>query len=141
MSSILVIEDEKGILGLIEAALTRHGHHVETAGDGRQGARKFESGRFDLVITDVLMPEMDGLEVLRHIRSVRPRTPVIGMSGTPWLLADAEFDRVLAKPFSLQKLVDCIKEMAAPAGSPAAPGSPRPLLEEERPAFCACYSR
>jgi DNA-binding response OmpR family regulator len=127
MSAILVIEDEKGISGLIEAALTLHGHCVETAADGREGIQKFESGRFDLVITDVLMPELDGLQVLQHIRSTaRRRTPVIGMSGTPWFLTDSEFDRVLAKPFSLQKLVECIGGLSAADErlSPAGPSQP-----------------
>lgn len=139
MSSILVIEDERGISGLIEAALTRHGHRVETAGDGREGVQKFEAGRFDLVITDVLMPEMDGLEVLQHIRSaLRRRTPVIGMSGTPWLLNQAEFDRVLAKPFSLQKLLDCIQGLTGEAGSAEAPALPHPAFGEDCPALSAC---
>ncbi|MFO7709842.1 MAG: response regulator [Desulfobacterales bacterium] len=136
MSSILVIDDEKGISGLIEEALTRYGHCVETAGDGREGIQKFESGRFDLVITDVLMPEMDGLQVLKHIRTTaRRRTPVIGMSGTPWFLNNSEFDRVLAKPFSLQRLVECIKGLAGAAEAPASPRSP---LGAECPAPSAC---
>jgi CheY-like chemotaxis protein len=139
MSAILVIEDEKGISGLIEAALTLHGHCVETAVDGREGIQKFESGRFDLVITDVLMPEVDGLEVLHHIRSsARRPIPVIGMSGTPWLLNHSEFDRVLAKPFSLQKLVDCIKGVAGATGSAEDLESPRPSLGAERQALFAC---
>lgn len=143
MSSILVIEDEKGILGLIEAALIYHGHRVETAGNGKEGVQKFEARGFDLVITDVLMPEMDGLEVLQHIRSsMRRQTPVIGMSGTPWLLNASEFDRVLAKPFSLQKLEDCIKGLTIETGSSAAaPASPRPVFGEVCPAFSASYIR
>ena len=68
MSSILVIEDEKGILGLIEAALSRHGHRVDTAADGKEGIQKFDDGNFDMVITDVVMPEVGGLGVLQHIR-------------------------------------------------------------------------
>ena len=76
MGSILVIEDEKGILGLIEAALTRFGHQVETAEDGKEGIRKFDRGSFDMVITDYVMPEVDGEGVLDHIRrSSRHRTP------------------------------------------------------------------
>lgn len=139
MSSILVIEDEKGILSLIEAALIHHGHRVETAGNGREGVEKFEAGGFDLVITDLLMPEMDGVEVLHHIRSsLRRQTPVIGMSGTPWLLNAAEFDRVLAKPFSLQKLVDCIKGLTMETVSAStALTSRRPVFAEECPAFSA----
>jgi len=113
MGSILVIEDEKGILGLIEAALTRFGHQVETAEDGKEGIRKFDRGSFDMVITDYVMPEVDGEGVLNHIRrSSRHRTPIIGMSGTPWLLQGADFDLVLAKPFPLNKLVESVKSLS-----------------------------
>lgn len=113
MGLILVIEDEKGILGLIEAALTRFGHQVETAEDGKEGIRKFDRGSFDMVITDYVMPEVDGEGVLDHIRrSSRHRTPVIGMSGTPWLLQGADFDLVLAKPFPLNKLVESVKSLS-----------------------------
>lgn len=112
MGSVLVIEDEKGILGLIEAALTRFGHQVETAADGREGIRKYEQGRFDVVITDYLMPEMDGRRVLQHIRgSARGRIPIVGMSATPWLLQGAGFDLILSKPFPLKQLVEAIQHL------------------------------
>jgi CheY-like chemotaxis protein len=139
MSSVLVIEDEKGILGLIEAALLRHGHRVETAEDGREGIQKFETGCFDLVITDVLMPEVDGLGVLRHIRSTaRRRTPVIGMSGTPWFLSTNDFDRVLAKPFSLQKLVECVKGVAETGRAHPPAAAPSPAFADNRTAMSTC---
>lgn len=139
MSSVLVIEDEKGISGLIEAALVRHGHCVETAEDGREGIQKFESGCFDLVITDVLMPKVDGLGVLRHIRSTpRRRTPVIGMSGTPCFLNNTDFDRVLAKPFSLQKLVDCVKGLAGTTRPYQPAAAPATGFGEKCPVLSAC---
>jgi DNA-binding response OmpR family regulator len=117
MGSILVIEDEKGILGLIEAALIRFGHQVETAEDGKEGIRKFDRGRFDMVITDIVMPEVNGEGVLDHIRrSSRRRTPIIGMSGTPWLLQGTGFDLVLAKPFPLTKLVESVKRLSRADG-------------------------
>ena len=113
MSSILVIEDEKGILGLIQVALSRYGHCVDTAADGKEGIQKFDDGNFDMVITDVVMPEVGGLGVLQHIRgSSRHRVPIIGMSGTPWLMLGSDFDMVLAKPFALQKLVDSVRNLA-----------------------------
>jgi len=112
MGSVLVIEDEKGILGLIEAALTRFGHRVETAPDGQEGICKFDCGHFDVVITDYLMPHLGGHSVLKHIRSsARGRTPVVGMSGTPWLLAGAGFDRVLLKPFPLKQLLEAVQDL------------------------------
>ena len=58
------------------------------------------------------MPEVGGLGVLQHIRgSSRHRVPIIGMSGTPWLMHGSDFDMVLAKPFALQKLVDSVRNL------------------------------
>ena len=54
MSTILVIDDEKGILRLMHQALTKFGHNVETADGGLEGIRKFDDGCFDIVITDIL---------------------------------------------------------------------------------------
>ncbi len=110
MSTILVIDDEKGILKLIRQALTRHGHKVETAVDGQEGIEKFDDGNFDIVITDIRMPGVDGNDVVKHIRnSTRQDIPVIAISGTPWLLEAKNFDMVLPKPFPLNKLVDSIR--------------------------------
>ena len=109
MSKILVIDDEKGILQLIRQGLTRFGHKVETAGDGQEGINKFDVGNFDIVITDMCMPGVDGNGVVAHIRSSpRQTVPVIAISGTPWKLESSKFDLVLMKPFPLKKLVDSI---------------------------------
>jgi DNA-binding response OmpR family regulator len=85
---------------------------VDTAAGGKEGIQKFDDGNFDMVITDIVMPEVGGLGVLRHIRgSSRHRVPIIGMSGTPWLMDGSDFDMVLAKPFPLQKLVDSVRNI------------------------------
>jgi CheY-like chemotaxis protein len=114
MSTILVIDDEKGILQLMYQALTKYGHNVETADDGQEGIRKFDDGCFDIVITDIHMPVIDGNGVVAHIRkSEKQSVPVIGISGTPWLLeADHYFDMVLPKPFALKQLIESIRSLA-----------------------------
>ena len=112
MSSILVIEDEKGIQSILEAVLNLHGHCVDTAEGGKEGIQKFDNGNFDMVITDVVMPDVGGLGVLQHIRcSSRHQVPIIGMSGTPWLMNGFDFDMVLDKPFPLQKLIDSVRNL------------------------------
>jgi CheY-like chemotaxis protein len=109
MACILAIDDERSIADLIQEALAGCGHTVSTAFNGRQGLRRLETDRFDLVVTDICMPEIDGNCVLRHIRqSDRPMTPVIGISGTPWLLKESGFDAVLSKPFGLLTLIDTV---------------------------------
>ena len=110
MSTILVIDDEKGILQLIYQALTRFGHKVETAVNGQEGIEKFDDGHFDIVITDIRMPGVDGNGVAKHIRnSNRQSIPVIAISGTPWQSEAKNFDMILPKPFPLKKLVDSIR--------------------------------
>ncbi len=115
MCNVLVIDDEKMVCSLVERVLQRINYHVETAQDGKMGIDKFDSGHFDLVITDVCMAEPDGNVVVDHIRnSSRSRTPVIGMSGTPWKLTNAMFDRVLPKPFLIGNLMQTARSLAAP---------------------------
>jgi DNA-binding response OmpR family regulator len=116
MSTVLVIDDEKGILQIICQALTKFGHNVETAGDGQEGIRKFDDGSFDIVITDIRMPGIDGNGVVQHIRkSDKQSIPVIAISGTPWLMENSAFDMVIAKPFPLKKLVESIGSLVTVA--------------------------
>jgi CheY-like chemotaxis protein len=113
MCTILVIDDEKGILRVIEEALTQFGHDVEIAGDGYEGIQKFDDGSYDMVITDLRMPGIDGRGVVKHIRNSRKSSvPVIGISGTPWLIQDLGFDAVLPKPFPLQDLVESVEKLS-----------------------------
>lgn len=113
MSCILVIDDEKMVLNVIETALKTFGFRVEVAGDGREGIRKFDAGLYDLVITDLIMPNVDGGGVVDHIRkSERKQTPIIGISGTPWLLEKIDVDQVLTKPFRIQALLDSIQHLS-----------------------------
>jgi CheY-like chemotaxis protein len=116
MCNVLVIDDEHLIRSLVEQVLQRMNYRVETAESGKTGIDKFDAGNYDLVITDVCMPEPDGTRVVDHIRnSSRSRTPIIGMSGTPWKLANARFDRVLSKPFLIGNLVETARSLAVPA--------------------------
>ena len=112
MCTVLVIDDEKGILRVIEEALTKFGHQVELAADGYEGIQKFDDGSYDIVITDLRMPGLDGKGVVQHIRkSHKNSIPIIGISGTPWLIQDSGFDVVLPKPFHLLDLVDSVNKI------------------------------
>jgi len=118
MNRILVIDDEKMILDLFQIVLSKAGFKVEIAPDGRKGIKKFDNGQFDLVITDIIMPGLSGREVVDHIRnSDRPCTPIIGMSGTPWLLENIQFDAVFTKPFPYEDLVNSIRHLSMQVGS------------------------
>ncbi len=112
MRNILVIDDEEAIVDTLYKVLNRFGFTVSTAGSGSEGIVKFDKGTFDLVITDIRMPGVDGNGVVRHIRrSRRKATPVIGISGTPWLLEKRRFDAILPKPFTIKKLTDAVKDL------------------------------
>ncbi len=118
MYHILVIDDEKVILNVVQTALSRAGFKVEIALDGQKGIQKFDNGQFDVVVTDILMPGIDGREVVKHIRnSEKPYTPIIGISGTPWLIENNQFDAVFTKPFPLEDLVNSAQLLSMQAGA------------------------
>lgn len=114
MKNILVIEDEDELARLIELHLEDAGYRVALASDGFEGLRLEGSGRFDLVILDLMLPGMDGLEVCRRIRKQTNYTPVLMLTAR-----SAEVDRVLGlevgaddylvKPCSLRELVARVK--------------------------------
>lgn len=113
MFSVLVIDDEEMIRNLLKQVLSRMDVSVETADNAEGGMAKFDSGYYDLVITDVRMPGVDGHRVVHHIRhSERHQTPVIGVSGTPWLLHNGDFDDILQKPFAIRNLLDKVQCLA-----------------------------
>ena len=102
---------------MLKRALILFGFRVEIASSGEEGIEKFGNTNYDVVITDILMPGIDGVGVLKYIRnSKRADTPVIGISGTPWLLQKEKFDLVLDKPFSIKTLAASVKRIAGKRG-------------------------
>ena len=103
---ILIIDDEPGVREILADVLTGLGHTVATCADGSSGFARFQKERFDLVITDLSMPGMSGLELARKIKAKRPKTPVILITGwgdradTQGARAN-EADWLLTKPFDL----------------------------------------
>ncbi|WP_320009185.1 response regulator [Maridesulfovibrio sp.] len=81
MSKILVIDDEKATLNMFKMLLTAYGHEVLTAENGEAGVRIFDTEQPDLVMTDIKMPGMDGLQVLGRIKSISPDSEVIVITG------------------------------------------------------------
>ncbi len=81
MSKILVIDDEQSVRKLLEISLTHKGYQVMTAEDGKRGIETFQQERPHIVLTDIKMPHMDGIEVLRRIKQINPETEVIVITG------------------------------------------------------------
>jgi DNA-binding response OmpR family regulator len=119
MKSILVIDDDAAILNLFTQYLESRGYRVRQAPDGRKGLKALEAEPTDLVITDIMMPETDGLEMIQTIRKSRPGLPVIAISGgmrnaTISFLPHARTfgaDRVFEKPVPLAELLAAVQEL------------------------------
>jgi two-component system response regulator PilR (NtrC family) len=77
MANVLVCDDERSICEMLDIALRREGHRVETVQSGQAAKNKIDGALYDLIITDIKMPNIDGIEVLRHAHRVSPDSPVI----------------------------------------------------------------
>ncbi len=112
--TVAVVEDEQNIRENIGFALKREGYHVEVYADGRAAWEAFQRSLPALLVLDIIMPRMDGLELCRRVRGISETIPIIFLSSR-----DEEFDRVLGlelgaddylcKPFSMRELIARIK--------------------------------
>jgi CheY-like chemotaxis protein len=120
MARILVLEDDGAIRSILKETLIAAGHDVLEAADGRAGFRVFGANRVDLVITDMLMPDMDGAELVRTIRAYGAPVRIVAISGGSEAHDPADLlttavrlgaDAALPKPFrpgDLRELVDAV---------------------------------
>ncbi len=122
MPRILAVDDEPNIVRLIQVNLERDGYTVETANNGAQALAKIRQSRPDLLVSDVMMPEMDGFELLAHIR----RDPMLADLPVIMLTAKAQdrdvmegytrgADMYLTKPFNPMELKQFVKRILASA--------------------------
>lgn len=113
MERILIIEDEESIARFIELELIHEGYQVEKAFNGREGLDKFQSHPFDLVILDIMLPGLNGIEVLRRIRQVSG-IPVILLTARDAVVdkvtgLDSGADDYITKPFAIEELLARIR--------------------------------
>jgi len=119
MARILVIDDDPSIRDTMERVLARDSHMVESYEDARVALDALRQEQPDLVITDVYMPEMDGIEFLLSLREAEPDLPVIVTSGggsasSHHLLTDAAYLGVtvtLPKPFEIDQLLELVRSV------------------------------
>ncbi|MCI6023105.1 MAG: response regulator transcription factor [Candidatus Faecivivens sp.] len=125
MAKLLIVDDEQSIRALIRKYAVFDGYEVEEAGDGMEAIEKFRKGKFDLIIMDVMMPELDGFSACREIRKQDEKVPIIMLSAR-----GEEYDRIhgfeigvddyVVKPFSPRELLmrvgAVLKRSAAASG-------------------------
>jgi len=106
-------QDEEQIRTMLVDALSGAGHKVESATDGLTGLARFQGGRFDVVLTDLSLPECSGLDVARSVKRMHPETPVVLITGwghllNPERLRESGIDLMLVKPFRLERLLSVL---------------------------------
>jgi len=115
--NIMVVDDEEYILEIMKELLTELGHTVTTFSSAPQALEHFKNNSYDIVLTDLGMPEMNGLEMAAKIKECKPKTLVIMMSGWGLNLDEKNtsniIDYIINKPFSVEKIIFIISESTA----------------------------
>lgn len=116
MADILIIDDDRQMRRLLTRILTGAGYTVRQAANGRDGIALFAGQRADVVITDMVMPDMEGIETILSLRRENPTLPIIAISGGSdpvYLRAGASLGatEVLRKPFSPHVLLEALERM------------------------------
>ncbi|WP_372619889.1 response regulator transcription factor [Falsiroseomonas sp.] len=119
MKKIMVVEDEIVVAMSVEMVLEAEGYAVVLATDGREGLRLAHDEQPDLILTDLMMPRMDGAAMAARLREQQVRTPIVMMT---WIAEDrlpqarrAFHDAFLTKPFSDEQLLAVVRRLLGPA--------------------------
>ena len=120
MASVLIIDDNREFRRMLERVLTRVGHRTASAAGGHEGLQRFRDCPADVVITDIVMPEGEGVETILALRKLRPRCRIIAVSGggfygpERYLHLAERFgaDRIFSKPVHPDELIGAIAALA-----------------------------
>ena len=112
--SILVVEDEPMVRELLSRAF--NGHKVQAAADGQQGLEIFRKGNFDIIVSDVEMPVLDGIDMIREIKKENPNVKVVVISGGMDMkrqeeLQKLKIDALFLKPLSVCQLAESVERL------------------------------
>ncbi len=119
MKQILLIDDDAAVRFLVSDILEEQGYSVTTADNGKEGLRLLDQGSPDLVITDIIMPDMDGIEVIMQLKQRYPDGKIIALSAGGSISSDKYLDlakglgaqKVLTKPVEHQELIETVREL------------------------------
>ncbi|MGE0707400.1 MAG: response regulator transcription factor [Planctomycetota bacterium] len=122
---ILAVEDDAKIARFIQQGLESEGHQVDVAGDGGRGLELASSGRYDLILLDLMLPRLDGLDLLRQVRATDATVPVIAVTARDGVEdrvhgLDLGADDYLVKPFSFVELMARIRALFRRTSQPLA---------------------
>jgi DNA-binding NtrC family response regulator len=129
--SILVADDEDSIRSLVQHLLNTGGHSVVVVSNAREAYARMNERQFDLVITDVLMPDGDGIDLITELKKVQPNARILAMSGGGRYLEGSDYLKLatglgahaaIMKPFTWQQLQGAIEQAIAPLPDPGAKG-------------------
>ena len=123
---ILVVDDEGYVRDLLRRVLERRGHEVAVAHDGDEALAMIDDETYGLVLTDVVMPGIDGFELLRRVKASHPDVRVIVLTGYARKQSISDFllygaDEYLSKPFQVQTLLDAVERIVGDGPLPSAP--------------------
>ena len=116
MASILVAEDDQAVRDFVSRALAYYGHSVTSVPDGSAALAALSERRFDLMLTDIVMPGLDGLALAAQANKTDPAMPVLMMTGFAsegQRAQNAAIERVISKPFSLKEICAAVEEALA----------------------------
>jgi DNA-binding response OmpR family regulator len=115
MPRILIVDDDAVIRELLAYVLKQEGYEVIEATNGAEGLQKYQAEPTDLVITDLMMPGMDGLELLKELRRVVPTPALIAISGDQAALMQARelTSHTFAKPLSIEQVLAAVQVLVA----------------------------
>jgi DNA-binding NtrC family response regulator len=124
MGRILIVEDDKAVRELLREILKRVGHDVVDAGNGKEAMALYKQSPADLIITNILMPEKEGLETIQELRREDPDIKIIAISGggqigpADYLEVARRFGalRTFSKPFDRKKLLKAVDELLGESG-------------------------
>jgi DNA-binding response OmpR family regulator len=127
VARILIIDDDDALRAAMSKILEREGHEVRAAADGDTGLSLHRSDPADLVVTDLIMPEKEGIETLQDLRAEFPDVPILAISGGGAVgpagpLTDATLlgaDAALAKPFAVDVFVEAVARLLGEGGDAA----------------------
>lgn len=117
--TVLVADDEEGIRALFQEALEDAGYEVALAANGREVLETLQVRAIDVVVTDLVMPDQDGIDIIRAIRRGNPGVKTIAMSGAPDFLGTARLlgaSATLAKPVRPQELLEAVRQLCGGRG-------------------------